>query len=328
MAILITTNSIAQSTSNPEEYMNYFLEEFDSLNSNILAYQNSINHGRSARKVERKRIELINSSEISLNKFKVSNDFKGNNEFKKSAIEYFSTINTLLKEDYKHIVDLETVAEQSYETMKEYLESQKLARNTLSKSLNELEESQNKFAAKYDLTPLELSKPMENVNQVIDHYNDIFLVFFKSNKEEGYLLDAIGDGDIGKIEEGRISLKSNTDEGLEKLTNVALYSGDNSLVEATETLLRFYAYEGDRMQLATDYFITLENFNKVKEAFEQKKESQRTQEDVDQYNNAINKMNFAVEAYNEANEIMNKERSSLIHNWNRVAEEFKNRNLL
>lgn len=329
--LFVAGMAFSQNSDSPVAYMNYFSVESEKIQKDMWDYTRSVSHGRSARTVEKRRMELIKSSNAGLNKAKAAKDFNGDSEYKDAVVEFFRIINIVLKEDYAKIVDMEAVAEQSYDDMEAYMMARQLANEKQSEAGSSLGEAQKKFAKDNDVELLESSDPldtkMEIASQVYKHYNAIYLIFFKSNKQEMYLLDAIGTADLSGIEQNKEALKATSEEGLGKLEAVELYKGDKSLVLATKALFEFYQKEVDDTQLAIDYLLKSENFKKIKESFDQIKEKNRTQENVDQFNNAVNEMNAAVEAYNEMNEANNKLRGNLVDEWNDAAEKFTNKHV-
>lgn len=329
--LFISGLGYSQNTDSPVAYMNYFAEESEILQSDMWDYTRSVSHGRSARKVEKRRAELIKSSDAALAKAQKAKDYNGSSEYKDAVVDFFRIMNLVLKEDYAKIVDMEAVSEQSYDAMEAYMLAREMASDKQSEAGKVLAEAQKKFAADNDVELITSSDPlndkMEIAGEVYDHYNEIYLIFFKSNKQEMYLLDAIGASDLSGIEQNKEALKSTVEEGMGKLDNVELYESDKTMVLATEALFKFYEKEVEDTQLAIDYLLNLENFQKIKESFDQIKEKNRTQENVDQYNNAINEMNGAIEAYNKMNEINNKERSKLVDGWNNAAEKFTDKHV-
>lgn len=329
--LLLSVLSFAQSTTNPGEYMNFFTQSYEAIQTDLWDYTRTISHGKSARKVEKRRLELIQSSNSALSKAKRAKDFDGSSTYKEAVVEYFTIVNLVLKEDYAELVDMEEVSEQSYDAMEAYMMARDLASDKQSDAAKMLNEAQSAFAEENGVTLVEstdnMSKKMEIAGHVYDHYNEVFLIFFKSNKQELYLLDAAGAKDVGAIEQNREALKETLEEGNEKLTRVELYQGDKSMIEATKALFKFYEKEAENMQLIVDLILKTEDFNKVKGAFEAKKEKNRTQEDVDEFNKAVNEMNGAIEAYNEVNESNNKQRAKLVDGWNSAAEKFTNKHV-
>ena len=327
-AFFLALNLNAQSSSNAGEYMNYFSTEYLQIQKDMWDYTRSVSHGKSARKVEKRRSELIQTTSSAKNKAKRADGFKEDTRYRDSVIQYFTLIEIVLKEDYAKIVDMEAIAEQSYDAMEAYMMARDIASDKMKEAGKMINREHRAFAESNDITIIEsddtkLDQKMEIANKVYDHYNEIYLIFFKSYKQELYLLDAIGRQDINAIEQNRNALISTIEEGMAKMKEVELYEGDKSMIEATRNLLKFYQKEAETdVDVTLEFFEANESFAKIKEAFEAKKEKNRTQEDFDTFNDAVNNVNDAVNTYNSGNEASNKERGVQIDNWNKVSEKF------
>ncbi|MDG1334313.1 MAG: hypothetical protein P8P74_18410 [Crocinitomicaceae bacterium] len=332
-ALFLALNLTAQSSSNPGEYMDYFSSEYLQIQEDMWDYTRSVSHGKSARKVEKRRSELIQTTSSAKNKAKRAKGFKEDVRYRDSVVMYFELIEIVLKEDYAKIVDMEAIAEQSYDAMEAYMMARDLASDKMKEAGEMINREHRKFAEDNGITIIEgedtkLDQKMEIANQVYDHYNEIYLIFFKSYKQELYLMEAIDRNDINAIEQNRDALLSTVEEGMGKLKEVKLYQGDKSMIEATRNLLKFYQKEaGEGIDVILEFFEANESFAKIKEAFEAKKEKNRTQEDVDTFNAAVEKVNKAVNDYNSGNETANKERGEKIDNWNKAAEKFTSKHV-
>lgn len=309
------------------EYMNVFTAEYGKIQQDMWDYTSSVSHGKSARKVEKRRAELIQTSNQALSKAKAAKGFNESTQFRDSVVEYFRITNLVLKEDYAKIVDMEAVAEESYDAMEAYMLARERANDKLLEASKMVEREQRAFAASNNIKLIEsenaLDKKMEVAGKVYDTYNEIYLIFFKSFKQEVYLMDAISRKDINGIEQNRNALVAAAKEGLKKLEAVKPYANDKSMVEATKKLLNFYIDEAENeIPKMSDYFMKSENMEKVKKAFDEIPEKKRTQADVNEYNKAINEMNASVNTYNAANQTLNKKRSTLIDGWNGSADKF------
>lgn len=309
------------------EYMNVFTAEYGKIQQDMWDYTSSVSHGKSARKVEKRRGELIQTSNAALNKAKSAKGFNGSTQFRDSVIEYFRIANLVLKEDYAKIVDMEAVSEESYDAMEAYMLARERANDKLIEASEMISREQKAFAGSNNINLITsedpLDKKMAVAGEVYDTYNEIYLIFFKSFKQEVYLMDAIGRQDINAIEQNRNALVAAAEEGLKKLEAVKPYKNDKSMVEATKKLLNFYIEEGkNETPKMADYFMKTENFNKVKKAFDEIPEKKRTQADVDGYNKAVNEMNAGVNTFNATTQNLNKKRSALIDSWNATAEKF------
>ena len=78
------------------EYMETISGETKAIQKDMWDYTSTVSRGRSARKVEKKRIELINSSDAALNRALKSKDFNGDASYKEAVIEFFKILNILL----------------------------------------------------------------------------------------------------------------------------------------------------------------------------------------------------------------------------------------
>lgn len=322
--LLSTPLTFAQSAV---EYMESLTSGYSQMHSDMWDYTRSVSHGKSARKVEKRRMELITSAKEALRNAKSAKAFAGSTELRDSVVSYFNTINLVLNQDYAQLVDMEEVAEQSYDLMEAYIMMREMAGDKQEAASKMIGEEQSKFALANNInliqTSSDLDKKMAVAGKVYDHYNSVYLAFFKSNKQELYLMDAISKQDVNAIEQNRNALLSNVKEGYEKLDTITLYSDDKRMVEATKKVFAFYQIEAEKgMEVVLDYFLKSENFQKVKASFDAIKEKSRTQQDVDAFNNAVNEMNAAVVTYNKQNDEYNSKRSKLIEEWNKAAESF------
>ncbi len=329
LALLFVSASRAETAV---EYMESFSNQYQALQKDMWDYTSSVSHGKSARKVEKRRMELIATAQKALGSARAAKDFGGTTDYRDAVIDFFEIYYNVLNEDYAKIVDMEEIAEQSYDNMEAYMTAKELATDKLMEAGEIVQEAQEKFAKENNITLLEreddMSRKMEIASKVYDHYNEVYLIFFKSFKQEVYLLDAIGRKDLNAVEQNRVALKATAEEGIEKLKALEPYGGDRSLVDNNMELLKFYIQEADReVPKMTDYFLKEENFMKVKTNFDQIKEKNRTQKDVDTYNQAVNDMNAAVEAYNSANESTNNLRGKYIDSWNRTAQKYTDKHV-
>lgn len=330
-AVVSSTLAFGQDQTNAGEYMDYFSVENQQIQQDMWDYTRTISHGKSARKVEKTRLALIETSNKALRKAQIAQSFKDDASYKEAVENYFNVINLVLREDYAKLVDMEDVAEQSYDLMEAYMLARELASDKQSEAADKLDKVQVKFAEANKINLIhqedELSKKMEIASHVYDHYNAVYLIFFKPYKQEAYLIDAIGKKDVSAIEQNKETFLAYIEEGKKKLTSVEMYQNDATMIEATKNLFNFYESELAEINIVTDYILKKENFEKIKLAFDQKKEKDRTQEDVDQYNNAVNEMNAAVNKFNAWNDKMNKTRSKFIDAWNSTSESFTNKHV-
>jgi vacuolar-type H+-ATPase subunit I/STV1 len=154
------------------------------------------------------------------------------------------------------------------------------------------------------------------------HADEVYLIFFKCNKQEAYLIEAMNRKNLVGIEQNNSSLQRFAEEGLEKLKKIKGYNNDASLVAACTELMNFYKMEAGKGSSISDYFLKEENFTKMKKQFDAKSGSRRTQQDVDQFNKEVNDLNDAMKDFNKTNNDMNKARTSAINNWEKAYKNY------
>lgn len=332
-SLLIGSYTFSQSSTNPGEYMNYFSVEYLQIQKDMWDYTRSVSHGRSAKKVDKRRGELIQSVSSALGKAKRAKDFKDDTQYRDSIILYFDLIGKVLREDYAEIVDMEAISEQSYDAMEAYMTARDMASDKLDDAGDMLSREHKAFAERNDVNIIEsddtkLDMKMGVASLVYAHYNEVYLVFFKSYKQEAYLLEAMEKQDVSAIEQNRNALIETVEEGIEKLAGIKKYQGDPLMVTATRQLLTFYQGEAENdIKLLFEFLEKTESFAAIKSAFDAKKPKSRTQEDIDAFNKGVNDVNKATSDYNEMNEATYERRNKLIEQWNKSAEKFTSKHV-
>ncbi|MFI5220253.1 MAG: hypothetical protein ACHQNT_12270 [Bacteroidia bacterium] len=319
--------------SNPVEYMNKIGEAHRSVTKEFLDYTSAVSHGKSARKVEKRRSELFGSLNSAKAKVKNLQPFeKTDASYRDASLEYLNLCNIILKEDYGKIVDMEEIAEQSYDNMEAYLLAQDKANEKLEEAAVRLDIAEKQFAANHNVTLLEtkseLSQKAEKVGKVNNYYHIIYLVFFKSYKQEAYLVTSIEEKNINSIEQNKNSLEKISSEGLSRLDTMKSFMGDASLNVSCKKMLQFCQKESkEKVPVLTDFILKNEQLEKMKKAIDSKPQAQRTKTDTDNFNKAVNEFNIAVNNYNKVNKELNDTRNKLINDWNNTATSFMDRHM-
>ncbi|MGK2864715.1 MAG: LIC11966 family surface protein [Chitinophagaceae bacterium] len=325
--MLLTANrSFAQAFENAGQYMDHIGKANQQLTEKYLVYLSGMSHGKSARKVEKRRLEVLQA--ISDTKFSIMGmpPYKGDRTLKDTTVAYLKILNNVFNEDYGKIVNMEEIAEQSYDLMEAYMLAQEKASEKLQQASDRQNEMQKQFAAKHNITIIESKSAseakMKIASEVMKHYDEVYLIFFKSYKQEAYLMEALNQKKVNSIEQNLNSLQSYSEQGLEKLKELRGYNNDGSLIIACRNLLLFYKEEAKKGSALTDYYLKEENFTKLKKQFDSKSGSKRTQQDIDQFNKAVNDINAASKTYNEINNDLNKQRNTIQNAWNNAVKNF------
>jgi hypothetical protein len=326
MMLLISSKTEAQAFQDAGEYMSYIGKNNDELTVVYLSYISAVAHNKSARKVEKRRNEVVNAIYETRVKIQGMPPWKGDKSYRDTTVGYLKLLDKVFREDYAKIVNMEEIAEQSYDAMEAYMLAQEKAYEKLDQASDRQHEMQRKFANKYNINLVDNETDLDRKSKIASelnrHYNEVYLIFFKASKQEAYLMDAISKKNIIAIEENKNSMKRFAEEGLEKIKEVKAYNGDQAIISACRDALVFFKTEAEEMQAATDFFMKEEAFNKLKKNFDSKPANQRTDKDIDQFNKAVNDINAGVKKYNETNKQLNKQRSAVLDKWNNTVKRF------
>ena len=321
---LFSFRSSAQAFETAADYMDYISKANSKLTETYLIYLSAVSHGKSARKVEKKRQEVLN--EISNTRYTIMGmpPFKGDRSLKDTTVAYLKILNYIFNDQYGKIVNMEEIAEQSYDAMEAYLLAQEKAQEKLQEASKKQHETVKRFAVKNNVNLVEsqdeLEAKMKIANQLMEHTDAVYLVYFKCYSQEAYLLEAVNKRNLISIEQSNNSLQKFADEGLEKLKAMKGYNDDPALIVACTDLMNFYKTETGKTSGLSDFFLKEESFAKLKKQFDSK--AQRTQQDADKYNKAVNETNAAMVDFNKANSELNKARSSVMDKWNKAYKKY------
>jgi hypothetical protein len=321
----LTGNTKAQSFENAGDYLGYINKSKEELTATYLSYMSAVAHNR-ARKVEKRRMDLLNTITETRYKIQGMPAWKGDKSFRDSSVAYIKLLNNVFNEDYAKIVNMEEIAEQSYDLMEAYMLAQEKVQEKLHEASERQNEFQKKFAAANNINLItvenELDRKGKEVNALMKHYDEVYLVFFKPYKQEMYLIDAVNRKNVVAIEENINSLKKFAEEGLKKLQSLKGYNNDPSILVSCRDALQFYKNEAGQAQVITDFVLKEENFTKAKKAFDSKPAAKRTKTEIDDYNKAVNDFNEAVNNYNKVNKQTNKDREKVLDNWNNSVKKY------
>jgi hypothetical protein len=311
---------------NPVEHMNYLAEREEALSKSYISYMSEVAHGERARKMEKRRQDLINAIRIAIKDGNRLRPFKGDATLRDAYVAYWNILLSIFNDDYHKIVDMEEIAEQSYDLMEVYLIAQEQVNDKLDAAYEKVPDAYNAFAATHNVKLIgaqktKLAKKLGQVGAVNAYSNHIYLIFFKASIQEDNLLKALTEKNVNAVEQSRNSLLKYANEGLVNLDTIKPYKGDGSLITATRKVLEFYKLEASKnILIQTDYLMKNEEFIKIKKSFDNK--TSKTQDDVDSYNLAVNETNKALLAYNKSCEDTNNARTKALNNWNITKKNF------
>src|SRR5688572_31091285 len=175
-SLLFSAACVAQAFDDPGQYMEHIGKANQVLTEKYLLYLSGMSHGKSARKVEKRRLEVVKA--ISDTRYEIMGmpPYKGERTLKDTTVAYLKILNSVFNEDYGKIVNMEEIAEQSYDLMEAYMLAQEKANEKLQHASVRQEEMQKQFAAKHNIKLIESESvsdaKMKVAGNVMKHYNE------------------------------------------------------------------------------------------------------------------------------------------------------------
>ena len=324
--LLIAYTTHSQSFKNASEYLDFIATEQESVTKNMWKYTKAIAHSKNDRTINAKRNVLLKTVEKAIAKIENADGYDGE-DYKKQVLTYMRLNESLLNQDYAKIIDMKEVAEQSYDAMEAYVLARELADQKMEDAYNEYDTNFRLFATKHNISIVEsetdLGNKMKISNQVFNHYNELYLIYFKVSINEMYLIDALSKNDVGAIQQNANALSQTAKEGLEILKTIELYKNDKSIAEVTKDAFEFFIDEADnQVPQLTEFLILNEDFETIRNTLEKTPERKRTKEQIDTYNKKVKDINKAVDNYNKVNTKLNKDRQNVVNKLNTTNENF------
>ncbi len=330
MSLFSASKTMAQ--DDPGAYMNAVSIAQQDMDAKYMAYMSAAAHGRRAKKIEKMRAQVLESVQDSKSKTADLPYFKGDKTLRQSSMEYIDFCYHIFNDDYAKIVNMEDIAEQSFDEMQAYILLQEKTEEKIHEAEQKMQDAETAFATKYNVKVVEghseLSDKMEVAGKLNHYQNNVYLIFFKCNWEDGELTKALNSHKLNDAEQARNALISYADDGLKGLDSLKSFNGDASLYMACKQALQWYKKTAETdLPKVTDYYLKEDSFEMIKKSFEAKSESSRSKADVDAYNKAVNDMNAAVNTFNSINNKMNADRTNVVNNWNKAEKDFQDANM-
>lgn len=333
LLLVVTSLHVAgQGTPEAHAYLSAIGNQFYEISNARMSYTSAASHGKSARKVEKRRAELlttIKTAEASIRRMK---PFNGSTAYRDSVVSYLKLNRIVLTEDYGKILDLEEIAEQSYDAMEAYMLAKEKAEEKLDTAFSNVFTQQMLFATTHEIklvaSDSKLSQKLRTSGNVIQYYNPVYLIFFKSYKDESYLMNAIKRNDVNAMEQTKNALLNSAENGLKQLQSISSFKGDANLKLACQQMLGFYKMEaGQKIQDIINFQLKKENYDKMREAIEGKRPADRTQKDVDNFNKMVKEYNDSVNKVNAVHNELNKKRGEALDKWNNATKDFLDKHI-
>ncbi len=327
-AFFTLTSGFAQEFKTPVDYLDFMGKESDIISRSTWKYTVAVAHSKSARKIDNTRKSLVKNIQNAKKKIEnLKEGYKGDVEYRDQMIAYLEISENQINQEYDKIIDMQEVAEQSYDFMEAYILARELVNEKINAEVDKLNANQKIFANKYGIqiseSTSELAKKMKISNEVFDNQTELFLIFFKANITDFNLMKAVQNKDLSAIQQNAVALQQFSEEGLTKLKIFQAYKNDPSLVNATKKALEFYQKEATELTPKIVSFLMLnEKMEENNTAMNNKSAKNRTKEEVDAFNKLVNEVNKEVGNYNKLNAKFGADRNTAVTNWNSSSENF------
>jgi hypothetical protein len=314
----------SESAVTPLEKIN---QQLDLLNNKYIAYVSEMAHGKKVKKAEKKHqayMDQITNCRYALAEIPY---YKGDKSLHEGTKSYLKLVESIQKEDYGKVVNMEEIAEQSYDAMEAYILFKKKIDERMAQADKEFDLVQKEYCARNNINLVEGPKTeqgekMKAIGAVSDYYDEVYLVFFKAAIHDEQLVEAMDSKNLTAVEQIKGSLIKYSEEGLARLDTFRSYKNDGSLKGSCRKALDFFKKEAAMVESISDYYLKMEDFEKLKKNFERNPKAKNDQKEIDKYNAAVKELNKSLEKFNQTVQTMNKGRADAINNWNEAGKRF------
>lgn len=317
--------AVAQKVGDAGDYLTAIANAQVEMNSRYMQYMSTTAHllrEKNAEGLRRQVLESITNSQIKTTSLPA---FAGDNNLRQTSIDYIQLCYNIFNNDFGQIVNMKEIEEQSFNDMQKTILIQEQAGEKLIEASLAMTNATIDFAKKYnvDFTSQrdKLTEKLATAARLNKYRNEVFLLFFKCNWEDNEINKAIEAKKVNDIEQGRNALLQYAVTGIKALEGMKNFEGDPSLKYSCKESLNFYKQlaENEIPQL-TEFFITEENFNKIKKDFDAS--AKHSKAEVFAYNNEVKNYNAAVTRFNQVNNFILNNRRLVVANYNSTEKLF------
>jgi ribosomal 50S subunit-associated protein YjgA (DUF615 family) len=335
IAILSLSSLSAQkkpTTTDAQDYVKRVTDGQRSINSEMLGYISAVAHGKSAKRVAEQRSHLMTTIGSTRERVGRMKAYEGDTVLRSSAYRFYDICYHVLKEDYGKIMDLEDIAEQSYDNMEAYIKAQDAANKAQQDAFIDANAKLQAFATTHHvslrLNESEDAKMSKAVNGVIAYYNKLFLTLFKCSSAEGYMVKAMDAKEPQQVDKQRNLLAKNVTESTDAIQAMASYETDATLVNSCKQSLQFYDKEANqRIPTIIAFMNANVAYKKLKGDYEAKAPADRTKTEMEAIRQKMEEVNTGIDKYNQINSELSQTRNKLTNEWNQAVAQFMDKHI-
>ena len=292
--VAIARPAVAQTTeADPGTYNNAIVAEQVDLLKKNLRYISKAAHSENDRKIENRRLEVVEQNKVALASLQHMKPFKGNNDFRLAAINAFKTALDVYTADFKKVNSLASTRSESFEAMQRYYDAQEAAEKRLNVVDDSVNAAQKRFAKQFGLTfsttreSNKLAEYSRAVSEVSHYQHQVFLPFFRVNKASARLTDALNAQDAAAFDAAREQVAAEAEKSATELATIPAFRGKD------------VAFRNAARDYANMYVVLCANqFVQVVELLKNKEHLTKT--DAQTINAHINTFNVQSHKFNEA----------------------------
>src|ERR1700761_8889920 len=181
VACVFTKSAKAQDpTTSPVNYINAINAAETSMNKSYMAYISAAAHSSRKRKIDKLREQAVQSILTCQSTINYMSAYNNDNSLKQSSLNYVMLCYKVFNDDYAHIVNMEDIAERSYDEMHAFLLLQEATNDTLKVANERMAKALSSFAGKYGVTltsqKTELGEKMEAAGKLAKYRNKVYLL--------------------------------------------------------------------------------------------------------------------------------------------------------
>ncbi len=311
---------------NAREYYDVFRSVFAGIQEKSWDYTRAAAHGRSSTRTEEKRKEVTAAIENGIVRIFELLPYDGSTALRDSALRFLRMQYAVSNEDFSRLVNMEKIAEHSYDAMEAYMQAREMADARAKQAGDMFNIEFANFVTRYNITPTpetEAEKKLAAASKVYEYYNSLYRVFFNCYKQESYLMEAMNKNDVSGIEQNRDALGKISSKALSDLLAMPAFREDQELKRSLEQVLLFYKDEAEnKLKDISLFFVASDNFQKVILSFNATAAAEHSVEESMLFNKALSEHKATTENFMKLSAQVDKDRRKVLLEWHEACETF------
>jgi hypothetical protein len=313
------------------QYYDVFRSVFSEIQEKSWDYTRAAAHGKSSQRTEEKRKQVTASIENGIVRIFELLPYDGSMALRDSALRFLRMQYAVSNEDFSRLVNMEKIAEHSYDAMEAYMKARELADARAKKAGEMFNQEFALFVVRHNIVPVpesDAEKKLAIAARVYEYYNLLYRVFFNTYKQESYLIEAMGKNDVSGIEQNRDALARTSAQALSDLLAIPAYQEDTELKKALEQVLLFYQDEAEnKLKDISLFFVANDNFQKVILSFNNVAAAEHSVEESMLFNKALAEHKATTENYMKLSAQVDKDRRKVLSQWHEACDRFIKRHI-